>query len=123
MGLFGSKDWNVIASFFERRELYRVNGQRGKGSDATKCRDGAKNHERTIYWAAFDQKRKFIEGGGGLGEKMVTNEIIARLKKEFSTNITVTSVLNVLERGELKMASKPLLFTGYPKPEQGPEDE
>jgi hypothetical protein len=122
MGLFGGKDWNVIAIIFERREMYRVNGQRGKGSDATKCRDGAKNHERTIYWAVFDQKRKFVEDGIGGGEKMVTNDIIARLKKEFSANVTVTSILGALEKGETKMASKPLVFFGYPKPEQGPED-
>ena len=122
MGLFGGKDWNVIAIIFERREMYRVNGQRGKGSDATKCRDGAKNHDRTIYWAVFDQKRAFIEGGGGKGEKMVTPDIVARLKREFSTNVTVTSVLGMLERGELTNAAKPLIFTGYPKPEHTPEE-
>ncbi len=121
MGLFGGKDWNVIAIIFERREMYRVNGQRGKGSDATKCRDGAKNHDRTIYWAVFDQKRAFVEGGGGHGEKMVTTDIIARLKREFSTNATVTSILGMLERGELTNAAKPLAFSGYPKPEHTPE--
>ena len=121
MGLFGGKDWNVIAIIFERREMYRVNGQRGKGSDATKCRDGAKNHDRTIYWAVFDQKRAFVEGGGGLGEKMVTADIVARLKKEFSTNVTVTHILSLLERGELPMAAKPLVFGGYPKPEHTSE--
>ena len=122
MGLFGGKDWNVIAIIFERREMYRVNGQRGKGSDATKCRDGAKNHDRTIYWAVFNQKRAFVEGGGGKGEKMVTPDIIARLKREFSTNATVTGVLGMLERGETAMVAKPLLFTGYPKPEHAPEE-
>ena len=122
MGLFGGKDWNVIAIIYERREMYRVNGQRGKGGNAVKCRDGAKNHERTIYWAVFNQKRAFVEGGGGNGEKMVTNEIIAQLKKEFSINPTVTSILGMLERGEQPMASKPLAFSGYPKPEHGPEN-
>ncbi|MEI8020251.1 MAG: hypothetical protein WCH39_18770 [Schlesneria sp.] len=122
MGLFGGKDWNVIAIIYERREMYRVNGQRGKGGNAVKCRDGAKNHERTIYWAVFNQKRAFVEGGGGSGEKMVTNEIIAQLKKEFSINPTVTSILGMLERGEQPMASKPLAFSGYPKPEHGPEN-
>ncbi len=122
MGWFGGKDWNVIAIIFERREMYRVNGQRGKGGDATKCRDGAKNHDRTIYWAVFDQKRAFVEGGGGKGEKMVGADVIARLKREFSTNATVTSILGVLERGELKMASKPLVFAGYPKPEHSSEE-
>ena len=123
MGLFGGKDWNIIAIIFESRVMYRVNGQRGKGSDATKCRDGAKNHDRTIYWAVFNQKRGFVEGGGGNGEKMVTGEIIAKIKKEFVTNPTVTGILGMLERGELTKVSKPLAFTGYPKPEQGPEDE
>ena len=123
MGWFGGKDWNVIAIIFESREMYRVNGQRGKGSDATKCRDGAKNHDRTIYWAAFDQKRAFVEGGGGKGERLISPDIVARLKKEFSMNATVTSVMGVLERGESKMSSKPLVFGGYPKPVQGPEDE
>ena len=112
MGLFGGKDWNIIAIIFESRVMYRVNGQRGKGSDATKCRDGAKNHDRTIYWAVFNQKRGFVEGGGGNGEKMVTGEIIAKLKKEFVTNPTVTGILGMLERGELTKVSKPLAFTG-----------
>ena len=122
MGLFGGKDWNVIAIIFERREMYRVNGQRAKGGDAAKSRDGAKNHERTVYWAVFNQKRAFIEGGGGKGEKMIHPDIVTRLKKEFATNITVTSILSSLEKGEMPMASKPLVFGGYPKPEQGPED-
>jgi hypothetical protein len=122
MGLFGGKDWNVIAIIYERREMYRVNGQRGKGSGATKCRDGAKNHERTIYWAVFNQKRAFVEGGGGLGEKMVTTDIIARLKREFSTNATVTGILGILERGESAMIAKPLAFGGYPRPDNTSEE-
>jgi hypothetical protein len=122
MGWFG-KDWNVIAIIFETRELYRVNGQRGKGGDATKCRDGAKTHDRTIYWAVFDQKRKFVEDGMGNGARLLPNDVILKLKKEFSTNASVTSVLSVLERGEKTKESKGLVFSGYPKAEQGPEDE
>lgn len=123
MGLFGGKDWNVIAIIFERRDMYRVNGQRGKGGDATKCRDGAKNHERTIYWAVFNQKRAFVEGGTGPGEKMVPPDVVVRLKRELSMNATVTSVLGVLERAEEPRTSKPLVFGGYPKPQQVSEEE
>jgi hypothetical protein len=123
MGWFGGKDWNVIAIIFERRDMYRVNGQRGKGGDATKCRDGAKNHERTIYWAVYDQKRAFVEGGVGNGEKMVHPDTVIRLKRELSTNATVTSVLGALERKEEQKTSKPLVFGGYPKPLHIAEDE
>ena len=35
MGWFGSKDWNVVAIIFERPDLYRVNGNRGRGGDAS----------------------------------------------------------------------------------------
>lgn len=120
MGLFGSKDWNVIAVIFERRDLYRVNGNRSKGSAATKARDGAKTHARTIFWAVFDQKRAFVEGEPGPGASMVPPDVLARLKRELPTNITVQSILKVLESGELAMAAKPLAWTGYPKPEPLP---
>lgn len=122
MGLFGGKDWNVIAIIFESRVMYRVNGQRGKGGDAVKCRDGAKNHDRTIYWAVFSQKRAFIEDGGGGGERMIHPDIVAKLKREFSTNATVTSILGMLERGEAPKVSKPLAFGGYPKTDQVDEN-
>ncbi|MBS0201814.1 MAG: hypothetical protein JSS49_02870 [Planctomycetes bacterium] len=123
MGLFSSKDWNVIAIIFERREMYRVNGQRCKGGEATKVRDNVKTFERTIFWAVFDQKRSFLEGESGRGEKMVTNDIVQRLKKELHTNPTVQQILGILERGELDKAAKPLLWGGYPKSEQQPMDE
>jgi hypothetical protein len=123
MGLFSGKDWNVIAIIFERREMYRVNGQRGKGGDATKVRDNVKSFERTIFWAVFDQKRAFVEGASGPGEKMVTKDIVERLKRELPTNPTVQQVLGILERSELKTAAKPLLWGGYPKSEQQPVDE
>ena len=122
MGWFGGKDWNVIAIIFESREVYRVNGQRGQGGDAVKCRDGAKSHSRTIYWAAFDQKRAYLEGGPGPGEKLVPVDVIARLKKELPTNATVTGILGTLERKELPMLSKPLVFAGYPKSDKANDD-
>ena len=63
MGLFGKKkDWNVIAVLFETKAIYRVNGNRGKGSEAVSIRDGAAKHKRTLFWAVFDQKGAFIEG-------------------------------------------------------------
>jgi hypothetical protein len=117
MGLFGGKDWNIIAVIFERKDLYRVNGNRGKGSDAVKARDGAKNHPRTIFWAVFDQKRMFLEGEVGLGHNMVPESVVQKLRRELHTNPTVVQVLSVLEKGELPMIAKPLLWSGYPKSE------
>lgn len=123
MGWFGTKDWNVIAIIFERREMYRVNGQRAKGGDAAKVRDGAKNHERTIYWAVFDQKRAFLEGDVGKGQTSVSPEIVQRLKRELSTNMTVQQILKLLEQGELTNAARPLVWAGYPKSEQKSMDD
>jgi hypothetical protein len=123
MGLFSTKDWNVVAIIFERREMYRVNGQRCKGGEATKVRDNVKTFERTIFWAVFDQKRAFVEGAAGKGERMVTPEIVQRLKRELPTNSTVLQILNLLEKGELKTAAKPLSWGGYPKSEQLPADD
>jgi hypothetical protein len=122
MGLFSSKDWNVIAVIFERRDLYRVNGNRSKGSEAVKARDGAKNHPRTIFWAVFDQKRAFLEGEPGKGQTMIDHQAVQKLKRELPSNPTVTHILGILERGELPMAAKPLLWTGYPKAEEPPPE-
>lgn len=123
MGLFSSKDWNVVAIIFERREMYRVNGQRCKGGEATKVRDNVKGFERTIFWAVFDQKRSFLEGASGPGEKMVTNDIVQRLKRELPTNITVRQILEILEQGKLDKAAKSLQWAGYPKSEQLPSED
>jgi hypothetical protein len=123
MGLFSTKDWNVIAIIFERREMYRVNGQRCKGGEATKVRDNVKSFERTIFWAVFDQKRAFLEGESGKGERMVGNDIVQRLKKELHTNATVQQVLGILERGDLDKAAKPLAWAGYPKSEQKTDED
>jgi hypothetical protein len=123
MGLFSTKDWNVVAIIFERREMYRVNGQRCKGGEATKVRDNVKSFERTIFWAVFDQKRAFLEGESGKGGRMVSNEIVQRLKKELPTNPTVQQVLGILERGDLDKAAKPLMWNGYPKSEQKSDED
>ncbi len=117
MGWFGGKDWNIIAIIFEKRDLYRVNGNRSKGGDAVKSRDGAKKHERTIFWAVFDQKRSFVEGDIGAGSHLVPEAVIQKLKRELPTNQTVMNILAMLEKGETAMAAKPLGWTGYPKAE------
>lgn len=122
MGLFGGKDWNIIAIIFERKDLYRVNGNRGKGSDAAKMRDGAKQHPRTIYWAVFNQKRAFLEGAPGPGQSMVSGDAIERLKKELAKNGTVQQILGMLEKGDSDKVSKPLIWGGYPKVETPAEE-
>jgi hypothetical protein len=117
MGWFGGKDWNLIAIIFEKRDLYRVNGNRVKGGDATKARDAAKAHPRTIFWAVFDQKRAFVEGEPGAGSNLIPDAVLQRLKRELPTNPTVMTILGMLEKGEVPAAAKPLAWTGYPKAE------
>lgn len=116
MGLFGGgRDWNVIAVIFERDNFFRVNGNRSKGKTALKTRDGAKNHGRTIYWAVFDQKGKFLEGDPGPGVHFVTPETMQRLVRDMPTNATVLEVLRRLESGENEKAAKGLVWGGYPE--------
>ena len=115
MGLFNRKDWNVVAVIYERHNLYQVSGQRAKGAAADKAREGAKRHPRTIYWAAFDQKGSFVEGGTGAGEKHVPGEVLKRMDREIRTNRTVLEVLRALETKEADRLAKPLVWTGYPK--------
>jgi len=122
MGLFSTRDWNVIAIIFESKAMYRVNGNRSKGGAAIKTRDGAKTHARTIFWAVFDQKRAFLEGDAGPGANIVSPEIVQRLKRELPTNQTVVNILKLLETGQTAMAAKPLGWTGYPKVEAAPEE-
>jgi hypothetical protein len=100
MGLFGSKDWNIVAIIFERPDLYRVNGNRGRGREATTMRDAAKKHPRTIFCAVFDQKGAFLEGEAGSG----------------------ATAIPTLEAGKEDKVSKSLAWSGYPvKPEPRPE--
>lgn len=122
MALFGGKDWNVIAVIFEKKDLYRVNGNRAKGGDAVKARDGAKNHPRTIYFAVFDQKRSFLEGDAGQGLNQISRDTLDRLKRDLPLNPTVQTILRLLEKGEMAMAAKPLVWEGYPKPDVHPGD-
>ncbi|MCA9026972.1 MAG: hypothetical protein KDA86_17325 [Planctomycetaceae bacterium] len=115
MGLFNRKDWNVLAVIYQRQDLYQVSGQRVKGKEADKARDGAKGHSRTIYWAAFDQKGSLVEGGPGLGADHVPAEIVKRMDREIRTNRTVLDILKALETKETDKLAKPLQWTGYPK--------
>ncbi len=122
MGWFGSKDWNIIGIIFERPDLYRVNGNRGKGSNAVTIRDNVKKHPRTIFWAVFDQKGGFIEGGPAAGGDMIAHQLLQRLIREVHTNQTVRQVLAVLEKGDTDKAAKAMEWAGYPQKEVRRED-
>ena len=113
MGLFGTKDWNVVGILFEKTDLYRVNGNRAKGAEATTVRDNVKKHQRTIFWAVFDQKGGFLEGGPGPGQNTIPANALTRLIREMPTNQSVRQILSMLEKGEAK-ASRPLVWGGYP---------
>ena len=115
MSWFSRKDWNVLAIIYERRDLYQVSGQRAKGKDAEKARDGAKGHTRTIYWAVFDQKGSFVEGGPGSGSNNVSGDALKRMDREIRTNRTVLDILKSLETCEAERLAKPLAWTGYPR--------
>ena len=124
MGLFGKKkDWNVVAIIFEKKDLYRVNGNRAKGGQAEKVRDGAKNHDRTIFWAVFDQRGAFLEGDAGPGGNMVPHETLAELKRDLPKIKTVRQILSMLESGRLDKAAKALEWSSYPAEETGETDK
>ena len=114
MAWFGGKDWNIIAVIFERPDLYRVNGQRGRGGDATTIRDAVKKHPRTIFWGVFDQKGGFLEGGPADGARSISTAALQRLTREVAANPSVREVLATLEAGKEDKISKPLVWTGYP---------
>ncbi len=113
MGLFSKKDWNVVAVIFERHDLFRINGNRAQGKHADVIRDGAKNHQRTIYWAVFDQKRAFVEGAPGPGSKSVDTAVIKALIRELPKLTTVQEVLKTLEAGKEEKISHGLVWDGY----------
>jgi len=114
MGWFGSKDWNVIAIIFEKADLYRVNGNRGRGGEATTIRDAVKQHPRTIFWGVFDQKGSFLEGGPAQGAQSISTTALQRLVREVAANPSVREVLAILEAGKEDKVSKPLVWNGYP---------
>ena len=117
----GGKDWNIVAIIFEKPDLYRVNGNRAKGGDATKVRDGAKVHPRTICWAVFDQKRSHLEGGTGQGISSVPPTVSSRLVRDILKLKTVQEVLTSLEKAQGDKAAKALVWDGYPVAEKPPE--
>jgi hypothetical protein len=117
MGFFGGKDWNIVAVLFEKADLYRVNGNRGKGGEAVTMRDNVKNFPRTIYWAVFDQKRGFLEGAPGPGAGIVPAAVLKQLIRDLPMNATVQSILATLEAGKELKLSKGLEWNGYPLPE------
>jgi hypothetical protein len=123
MGLFSRKDWNVIAVIFERADLYTVIGNRAKGGDADKARDGAKGHARTVFWAVFDQKRAFLEGAPGTGGRNVPPDVLKRLERELPMNRTVQDVLKTLESGTEAKVAKSLAWSGYPRKTAPAEEE
>lgn len=103
MALFG-KDWNVLTLTFERADLLRVNGNRTKGLDASKIRDNAKRHARTVYWAVFNQKGKVQESEAGPGAELIPKSSVEKLLKEWLKHPTVLEVLDLLQKGEMKAA-------------------
>ncbi|MSR59585.1 MAG: hypothetical protein EXS05_18405 [Planctomycetaceae bacterium] len=113
MAWFG-KDWNIVAVIFERPDMYRVNGNRGKGGEATTIRDNVKKHARTLFWGVFDQKGGYIEGGPGPGITAIAATTLQRLVREVAANPTVLEVLGILEKGTEKSTSKILVWSGYP---------
>jgi len=113
-GLFGGNDWNVLAVIFERRDLYQVSGQRIKGKASEKARDGAKGHPRTVFWAVFNQKGSYLEGGPGAGMALIPKDVLAKLERELPTNRTVQQVLKSLETKETDKIAKPLAWHHYP---------
>jgi len=113
-GLFGGKDWNVVGIMFERPDLYSVNGNRGKGGNATTIRDAVKGHARTILWAVFDQKGAYLEGAPAQGANNIPAPAVQQLIREMATNSTVREVLSILEQGKQTKVSKQLVWQGYP---------
>ena len=114
MAWFSKKDWNVVAIIFERKDLFQVNGNRAKGGHAEKVRDGARNHDRTIFWAVFDQKGGFLEGEPGRGGRHVDSGTLKKLTAELQRIPRIREILSQLESGKTGMVAGPLEWDGYP---------
>ncbi len=115
MSFLLGKDWNVLAFTFERADLYRINGNRTKGRDASKIAENVKRHARTIYWAIFNQKGKLLDSGPGPYSGMVPAATLERLMREAPNNETVQAVLTQLQRGESDKAAKILTWGDEPE--------
>jgi hypothetical protein len=106
MGLFsGTKDWNVVAILHEKKGHFQVNGNRAKGPNADKVREVARRHARTVFWAVFNQKRSFVEGGPGAGRELVTLETLQYIEKQIAKAKSVSQVLSLLEGGKTDKAA------------------
>jgi hypothetical protein len=106
MGLFsGTKDWNVVAVLYEKKGHLQVNGNRAKGGDAEKVRDVVKRHSRAVFWAVFNQKRSFIEGGPGAGREFISLETLQYIEKQIAKAKPVSQVLTLLETGKTDKAA------------------
>ena len=106
MGLFSSsKDWNVIAVLFEKKGHLQINGNRAKGANAEKVRDAVKRHARSVFWAVFDQKRAFVEGGAGAGKEFVTLETFQYIERHLAKAKGVAQILTLLEKGKTDKAA------------------
>ena len=115
MGLFSKNDWNVIAIIFERKDHFQLNGNRAKGAAAKKTRDGAKDHDRTLYWAVFDQKGSFLEGGPGKASHLIDRIQLTKLIREMPTNTLVRQMLKTLEKKESDKIAKPFQWNAVDK--------
>ena len=118
---FGGKDWNIVAIMYEKPDLYRVNGNRGKGNEAVTIRDNVRKHPRTIFCAVFDQKGAFLEGQPGPGKDSIPPIVLSRLIRELHTNPSIRQVLGSLEKGETEKIARALEWNGYPKRSEGEE--
>jgi hypothetical protein len=106
MGLFsGTKDWNVIAVLHEKPGHFQVNGNRAKGPNAEKVRDVARRHSRSVFWAVFNQKRAFVEGGPGAGREFVSLETLQHIEKQLVKAKSVAQILTLLEQGKTDKAA------------------
>jgi hypothetical protein len=106
MGLFsGSKDWNVVAIMFETKGRLQINGNRAKGPNAEKVRDNARKHSRCVFWAVFNQKRTFLEGGEGAGKDYVTLDTYAYVERNLAKAKGVAQVLTLLEKNKTDKAA------------------
>ena len=58
-----------------------------------------------LFWAVFDQKRAFLEGGPGSGKEFVSLEILQYIERNISKAKGVAQVLTLLEKGQTDKAA------------------
>ena len=90
---------------FEKKGHLQINGNRAKGGNAEKVRDAAKRHTRSVFWAVFDQKRRFVEGGPGGGKEFVPLEVFQYIERNIAKAKKVAQVLTLLEQGKTDKAA------------------